>query len=42
MFDLGRFCMNNLVFAQEVTFLKKKKKYEEAATIGLYKTAYCI
>ena len=42
MLYLGRFCMKNVIFAQKSKFLRKTKKYEEAETIGLYKTAYCI
>ena len=41
MLYLGRFCMKNVAFAQEVTFFQKTNQ-QEAATIGLYKTAYCI
>ena len=40
MLYLGRFCMNNVVFAKKMTL--NKTNHEEGAIIGLYKTAYCI
>ena len=40
MLYLGCFCMKNVVFAKKVTFSRKKKNNKEAASIGLYQTAY--
>ena len=40
--NLGRVCMENVVFAKHMTCIKKNKNHEEATTIGLYKTANCI
>ena len=42
MLYLGRFCSNNVVFAKKWLFSEQKKNHKEAATNGLYQTAYCI
>ena len=42
MLGVGRFCMKHVVVAKKNDISQQTNNHEEATTIGLYQTAYCI